>query len=164
VLYIKHDTAFNESFATAVEEAGVERFLTDRDMQDAFKAYSERKQFRRDLMALINATRDDLRTYYAETIDPDEKRLLKEHRVERLTDDLRQLLTESGRDPERWLWAPFNNARLISFSLYEGYLPAFRQMLADCDRDLPCFYAEAVRVSKLDDEGRDAYLVALASR
>jgi len=164
LLYIKHDTGFNESFATAVEESGVERFLADRGMQDAFAAYSERKDFRRAVMTLINDTRDDLQTYYAETIDPDEKRLLKEHRIEQLTEDLRLALVQSGREPESWLWAPFNNARLVSFSLYEGLLPAFRQMLADCADDLPCFYAEARRVSQMDEEARANYLETLVSR
>ncbi len=164
VLYIKNDTAFNESFATAVEEAGLERFLEVRGMQDSYERYRATRQLRRDMMRLINAARDDLRTYYSETIDADEKRLLKEHRIERLTSDLRRLLVAAGEDPERWLWAPFNNARLASFALYEGHLPAFRRMLADCDRDFACFYAEAERVSKLKQAARVDYLEALATR
>lgn len=164
VLYIKDDTAFNEAYASAVEEFGLERFLKSRGMDDAFDRYVETRQFRRDMMRLINAAREDLRTYYSETIDPDEKRLLKEHRIERLTEDLRHTLQQSGRDPQRWLWAPFNNARLASFSLYEGHLPAFRRMLADCNDELQCFYAESERVSELDREARDDYLAALATR
>jgi len=164
LLYIKDDTGFNESFATAVEETGVERFLADREMQDAFGAYSQRKDFRRSVMTLINATRHDLQTYYAETLDPDEKRLLKEYRIEQLTEELRRALEQSGREPDDWLWAPFNNARLVSFSLYDGLLPAFRQMLADCADELQCFYAEARRVSQMDKMARDNHLLALTTR
>lgn len=164
VLYIRDDTGFNESFATAVEEFGVQRYLSDRGMSEAFTDYERQKQFRRDVMDLVNAARDDLRTYYSETIDPDEKRLLKEHRVERLTADLRTLLEREGRDAGAWFQSPFNNARLVSFSLYEGHLPAFRQMLEDCEEDLPCFYGEAQRVSELDPAAREAHLAALATR
>lgn len=161
LLYVRDDTAFNESFATAVEEAGVARYLADRDMAGRFAQFEEQKAFRRELMSLINAARGDLAQYYAETIDPDEKRLLKQHRIERLEADVRLALTRSGRDADGWLRAPFNNARLVSFSLYEGWLPAFRRMLEDCGGKLECFYAEARRVSRLDQEARDARLSAL---
>lgn len=164
VLYIRDDTGFNESFATAVEEFGVQKYLSDRGKGEAFADYSRQKQFRRDVMSLVNAARDDLATYYSETIDPDEKRLLKEHRIERLVADLRTLLEQDGREPGAWLRAPVNNARLVSFSLYEGDLPAFRQMLADCGHELSCFYEEAQRVSELDAPSREAHLAALATR
>ncbi|MDX1516326.1 MAG: aminopeptidase [Woeseiaceae bacterium] len=164
VLYIRDDTAFNESFATAVEEAGVERYLDDRGMSDAFADYQQRKAFRRELMALIDAARSDLQTYYAETLDADEKRLLKQHRLDGLTADIRSLLERQGRDADAWLRLPFNNARLLSFSLYEGRLPAFRRMLDDCGGRLECFYDEAKRVAALDRTERDSYLDALATR
>lgn len=164
VLYIRDDTGFNESFATAVEEYGVQRYLSERGKGEEFADYERQKQFRRDVMRLINAARDDLRIFYSETIDADEKRLLKEHRIERLAADLRAFLEQDGRDADTWLRAPFNNARLVSFSLYEGYLPAFRQMLADCENDLPCFYAAARKVSELDAAAREAHLAVLATR
>ncbi|NNC77276.1 MAG: aminopeptidase [Woeseiaceae bacterium] len=164
VLYVKDDTGFNESFATAVEEFGLQRYLTNRNKSAEYTSYLEQKEFRRELMSLINAARDDLNTYYGESIDPDEKRLLKLHRIERLESDLRELLSRNNRNVEGWMSAPFNNARLASFSLYEGYLPAFRQMLAECNNELECFYGEAKRVSTMKKKNRDAYLAALATR
>ncbi len=161
ILYIKGDTAFNESFATAVEEIGVERYLRHRGMEDAFASYTERKELRRRLMSLVDAARDDLETYYSETIDDDEKRLLKEVRLELLEADLRAELERSGRDADAFLERPFNNARIVSFVLYEGRLSAFRQMLENCGGDLECFYEEARRVSELSPGERDAVLDAL---
>lgn len=164
VLYIKDDTGFNESFATAVEEFGVHRYLSDRGKSDVYATYEGQKAFRRDLMSLINAARVDLSRYYEETIDPDEMRLLKEHRIERIEGDIKALLSKNNRNVAGWMRAPFNNARLASFSLYEGHLPAFRQLLKQCADDLPCFYAEAKRVSTLKKTERDSYLAALATR
>lgn len=161
VLYIKGDTAFNESFATAVEEIGVERYLSHRGMEDAFEGYEERKALRRRLMALVEAARGDLETYYRETIDDDEKRLLKEHRLEILTAELRVELERSGRDADGFLARPFNNARIVSFALYEGRLPEFRRLLDNCGGELGCFYDEAKRISELDPEARDALLDGL---
>ncbi len=161
VLYIKGDTAFNESFATAVEEIGVERYLRQRGMEDLYDSYEERKELRRRLTALVEAARADLETYYTETIDDDEKRLLKEHRFEMLEADLRAELEQSGRDADAFLARPFNNARTVSFALYEGRLPEFRRLLDNCGGDLTCFYAEVRRISALEPDERNAALDAL---
>ncbi len=161
VLYIKGDTAFNESFATAVEEIGIERYLIQRGMQDLYASYEERKELRRSLTALVEAARADLETYYGETLDDDEKRLLKEDRFDRLEADLRTLLEQSGRDADAFLARPFNNARTVSFALYEGRLPEFRRLLDNCGGDLDCFYDEVRRISALAPDERNAELDAL---
>lgn len=161
VLYIKGDTAFNESFATAVEEFGVERYLRRRGMEELYASYEERRELRRRLTAQVEAARADLETYYGETIDDDEKRLLKEDRFERLEADLRALLEQSGRDADAFLARPFNNARTVSFALYDGRLPEFRQLLENCGGELSCFYDEVRRISELDEAERNAALDAL---
>ncbi len=163
VVYIRDDTAFNESFATAVAEAGIRRYLRDRDREDALQSYEERRTLTRELMALLTTAREDLGRLYDSAAGDAEKRLLKADRIEALTADVRTLLERYGRDPDTWLWAPFNNARLASFSVYEGHLPAFRRMLADCDGAFRCFLAEVERVADLDREARDTYLASMGS-
>ena len=164
VLYVKDDTGFNEAFASAVEEFGVERFLASRDSGELYASYLERKALRQQLTAKLQEAREDLRTYYLETLDDDEKRLLKEHRLEQLGNEVRTLLNSAGRNPDAWLALPLNNARLLSVSLYEEHVPAFRAMLANCAEELACFYAEARRISRFERAERDAYLEELATR
>ena len=164
VLYIKDDTGFNESFATAVEEFGIERFLDARGESDDFATYQAQKSFREALVKLVVDARADLRVLYESDLDANGMREQKTARIDELTGDLRILLEEHGFDANAWLSQPFNNARLASFALYEGRVPAFRAMLASCDDDLECFYAEAKRVSRLDAAERDAYLDALQER
>lgn len=163
VLYIADDTGFNESFATAVEEIGLERFLRARESGPAFAAYEERRQRRRELMELVNAARADLQIFYNETLDDDEKRLLKENRLERLQSDIAELLGTHGIDSVALL-SPWNNAKLLSFNLYEGWLPAFRRVYELCDCEIMCFYDESRRLSELERAERERYLESLASR
>ena len=158
VLYIRDDTAFNESFATAVEEIGVERFLAAGGIDADFDRYRERKHFRRRLMRLVDAARADLESLYDEPLDPRQMRTRKAWRIATLTQQVREMLADTGRDAEAWLEQPFNNARIASFALYEGWLPAFREMLARCAGVLACFYAEAERVSQLEKTEREAFL------
>ena len=162
VLYVKGDTGFNESFATAVEEFGMQRWLSSRGQHDDIAAYRERRELRQDLMALVASARDDLRTVYAAADSDEDKRRRKRARLEQLARVASARLEQSGRDPARWLRGELNNARLASMALYEGHLPAFRALLADCDEDLRCFYAQAGDLAKLKKPARDAALAALA--
>ena len=154
VLYIKGDTGFNESFATAVEEVGIERWLAARDLKSEIGAYQERRNLRRHLIEIVTAARTDLTIIYSEEIDDVAMRTLKEQRLDALSREVAGEFKQAGRDASSWLSSGLNNARLASMALYDGRLPAFRVMLDRCNDELACFYDEARRLSKLGvDEG-----------
>jgi predicted aminopeptidase len=161
VLYIKGDTAFNESFATAVEEFGIERWLTGRGLESEIASYKERHDLRRRLIELVDAVRSDLDEVYAKSIDEEEKRASKERLLGELAETISVEFLQSGRDASAWLENGLNNARLASMALYDGHLPAFREMLRQCDSELDCFYSAATHLSKIDKEQRDLDLAAL---
>lgn len=162
VLYVKGDSGFNESFATAVEEFGVTRWLAKHGGPGDPADYERERQVRQDLMQLVAIAREDLQALYDEEIDEAGKRRGKSARLAQLARDAATLLEQSGRDPSGWLDGELNNARLVSLTLYEGRLPAMRALLARCGEDLGCFYREATRLSELDSAERDAKLDALA--
>lgn len=162
VLYIKGDSAFNESFATAVEEFGVQRWLQSNRQEDDFAVYLERRELQQELMMLVAAARDDLRAHYSASVGDDEKRRLKEARLQRLSTDVGEVLSAAGRDGASWLSGELNNARLVSMTLYEGRLPSFRALLSRCAEDIRCFYTKATELSKLEKSSRDSALDELA--
>ena len=164
VLYIKDDTAFNESFATAVEEIGIERWLAAKGRPGDMDAYRAGKALRRRLVDLVNAARDDLADYYGREIDPDTMRQLKSARLEQLAFDVSAELRAAGRSENHWLTGKLNNARLLPMSLYDGQVPAFLALYADCGSKLECLYEEAAEIAALEQEDRDARLDALAAR
>ena len=162
VLYVKDDSAFNESFATAVEEAGIRRWLGARNDADALAAYNDARRLRRDLMALVAAVRDALQAIYESDLSDDDKRREKRARLDALAADAARLMQAAGREPSGWLTGELNNARLVSMTLYEGRLPAFRALLAECDGAFACFYDAAARLADLDAAQRSERLDALA--
>lgn len=164
LLYIKDDTAFNESFATAVEEVGIKRWLEQRGRHDEMAAYRKRKELHRRLVRLADVAGRDLNAYFSETLDPDEKRLLKEHRLELLSANVAAELQEAGRTQDHWLSGKLNNAHLIPMTLYEGRVPAFRALLAACHEDIECFYSQSRMLSGLDKPERESRLDELASQ
>jgi len=143
VLYVKDDSGFNESFATAVEEFGVQRWLESRGQVEDIAAYRKSRQLRQDLMSLVADARVDLDELYASNLDDGGKRLQKEARLHSLEEDAEALLQRNGRNSTKWLKGGLNNARLVSMTLYEGRLPEFRALLDQCDQRIECFYDES---------------------
>ncbi len=164
VLYVKGDTALNESFATAVEEFGMQRWLASRGQHEQIERYASRRAFRGELMALVADARRDLGRLYARPLRDDEKRRLKRQRLERLRRDLDARLEASGRSESSWPGDELNNARLASLALYDKHLPAFRALFGQCEEDFRCFYERASEIANLDERRRAAALAALAAR
>jgi predicted aminopeptidase len=143
LLYVKGDTAFNESFATAVEEFGIERWLASRDPNAEMEKYRDTRRLRERLMQLVATARTDLEEIYAESIDAAEMRLAKSARLKLLEAVMKHEFEESGRQVPAWVGGGLNNARLASMALYHGRLPEFRELLAECNDDIRCFYVAA---------------------
>ena len=164
VLYIRDDTRFNESFATAVEEIGIERWLAANGRPEQMAAYRAQKALHRRLVDLVDAARGDLADYYGRDIDADAKRALKSGRLAQLQADVRAELRAAGRGEQHWLTGELNNARLLPMSLYDVQVPAFLALYEDCGSELDCLYEEAAQIAALERRERDARLAALAAR
>lgn len=174
VVYVRDDTTFNESFATAVEEAGVERWIaaqagTPRHaalLADEARSERLRVAFKR----LVREARADLEALYASDLAPEDKRARKAAILGRLRAGYEAAKAgEAGLAAyDRW-FAGYegqgpNNASLASVGLYDDQLPAFRALLAEVGGDLPAFYARVRALAKLPRSQRDAALDALAPR
>ena len=152
VLYVKGDTGFNESFATAVEEFGVLRWLQYTGRELEYENYLASREFREQLMVMINRTRGDLESLYARDISEDEKREIKRRRLMSFAEHANAFAKHHGRDVSGWLGNIPNNAHLVSTTLYQGRLPEFRELLATCDDDLECFYEKARSLAEQEKE------------
>lgn len=152
-LYVKGDTEFNESFATAVAETGMKRWLRRRGDAAAHERWRERRERRDALARLVSEAIGDLKRLYAEDLPATDMRHRKRQRFGRLAADSSDLSGRNGGFTEG-----LNNARLVSFSLYRGSVPAFLELLGSCDGELPCFYAEAERLAALPADERHAAL------
>ncbi len=163
VVYAKNDTAFNESFATAVEEAGLRQWLAARGAENEMIRYEDRRRLSEDIMFLVSGARADLETLYASELPDDEKRQSKKDRLGVLSEQIAARLREEGSGDGHWLQGELNNASLVPMALYEGQLPAFQALLAQCDGEFVCFYAAVGRLAELPRSDRQARLEALVS-
>ena len=160
-LYIKGDSTFNESFASAVAVIGMRRWLAKTGQPGRFEAYSGRNALRDSLMELVRTARDTLRELYASDQDTLSKRRQKRAILDALSASAQARIDANGGGSS-WLAPPLNNARLASLALYDGRLDAFLAIFAECDEDLDCFYARAESLANSDEAERNRVLDALS--
>ena len=145
VLYTKDDTVFNESFATAVERLGGERWLAQAD-EATRTEYARFDGRRRDFRALTLATRQQLQTLYADTALDDTTKHLRKAAV--MADFRRRYealkASWSGHAGyDTWV-ARANNAAFGAQAAYDELVPAFEALFEREGRDFARFY-DAVR-------------------
>jgi predicted aminopeptidase len=173
VVYVKNDTAFNESFAVAVERAGVRRWLVAQDRQAELAAFLAGRERREEFIALIAAARARLERIYAEesvaegsTAEGIESRRAKKRAAfDELKREYAALKARWGgfSGYDRILGAEPNNALLVSLNAYSKYVPGFERILEGAGGDLPRFYAAVKRIAALPEQERSGCLEAQAA-
>ena len=164
VVYVQGDSQFNESFASAVEEAGVERWLSgygNEAMRANYLQFSARKK---QFLKLLLACRRDLEANYASHASAAEKRAQKARLFDQLKADYQLLKASWGgfAGYVRFFAEPLSNAHLASIATYNDFIPAFRALLAR-EKTFPKFYAAAKALADLDKKERHKRLEAMAA-
>lgn len=126
----------------------MERWLERRGETEQLDDWHSRRALRADFTELVGLARADLKTLYASQRSVAEKRTMKQARLDEFAASATQLFSNAGRPAPGWLQSELNNARLVSTTLYHGQLLEFRELLATCNGDLPCFYSEATRLAE----------------
>ena len=159
VAFAKGDTVFNESFATAVERVGGERWLRDHAGAQAREDDERRSARRREFRALTARYRGRFEVLYGSAASDAEKRAGKAALLAQLRVDHEALKRErwggySGYDG--W-FARANNASFGVLAAYNELVPNFERLFEREGRDFPRFYAEVKRLAALPlDERRKA--------
>ncbi|WP_420476870.1 aminopeptidase [Noviherbaspirillum sp. ST9] len=159
VVYVAGDSRFNESFAVAVEEAGVERWMAvygDEKTRRAYAAYEGRK---RDFLALLMKHRKQLQENYERDVSDDEKRQEKASIFKSLKDEYLVLKESWGgySGYDRWFAEPLSNAHLSAIATYHDFVPGFKAMLAK-QKTLDKFYDAVRQLATLDKDERHRQL------
>jgi predicted aminopeptidase len=164
VVYVAGDSQFNESFASAVEQAGVEAWLErfgNPAMSDAYDRYKARKS---DFLALLLRYRGELERTYKSMESDQYKRATKGRLFIALQDDYQVLKANWGgyAGYDRFFAEPLSNAHLASVATYNDLVPAFRVLLRR-EKTWQGFYGAVNRLAALDKDKRHLALKRLAA-
>ncbi len=167
VVYARDDTAFNESFATAVEELGVERWLATRGspLGDGERAAYERaRSEERVFSGLLLGARAELADLYASALPEAEKLARKRAALDRLAAAIAAALDDGrlGAGYAPWRARVWNNADLAAVADYTLWVPALRALF-ERSGGFAAFYAAARELAGLEAGARRRQLEALAA-
>jgi len=163
--YLPGDTAFNESYATFVEQEGLRQWRASRGLPPPDPGREARYQQFRDLLL---TTRADLAKLYAQPLTPVAMRVAKAERFARLRADYQRLrATPAWREDRRfdgWMNQPLNNARLVPYGLYEQWVPAFAALYAQHPGNWPAFFHRVRLLGERPATEREQALRALLAQ
>jgi predicted aminopeptidase len=162
-LYVKDDTVFNESFATAVEQEGLRRWQQATQDPQIYSDYITGYRLQEKFVQLILHYRRLLETLYRTDASSSAKRDKKASIFAGLRDEFERLNTkETGFSVYAdWIYHGLNNAKIGSVAAYHEFVPAFQKMLAQSNGDLDQFYQACRQLGKKEKAERHRILKAL---
>lgn len=163
VVYVQNDTAFNESFATAVERLGGARWLA-RSTEQARADYANFDSRRRAFRALTRSTRERLRAIY------EDAELSDGAKLQRKAVAMSEFKQQYERLKAGWNgyagYDPFvtraNNASFAAQAAYDEWVPAFEALFEREGRDFARFYDAVRALARQTKDERQAALRELA--
>ncbi|MEJ2535119.1 MAG: aminopeptidase, partial [Gammaproteobacteria bacterium] len=160
-IYVRGDTAFNESYARFVELEGVAAWLTAGGKTGEADAWRRRQRLTDAFLELLTGTRSALGALYAVGGEPAELRLEKAGILEQLQANYRRDFGDpaTGNGPwDGFFEPPPNNADLALLAQYEDGRCAFAALFRDRGSDWREFHAAVESIARRDDAARRDWL------
>lgn len=156
ILYVKDDTAFNESFATAVEQEGLRRWQAATDDSEGYEKWLLKQQEHRMFTDLVSKYRAQLEALYERELPMSAKRKQKAEVFNQMRTEFSNLKSAYGAMTayDAWFNRPLNNAQLISVSTYQDWVPAFGRILAESEGNLTQFYQKCRKLAENEPSER----------
>lgn len=161
LIYVKGDTAFNESFATFVQREGLRQWRTHRGLPAVDgTADAMADGFTR----LVLDLRARLKKLYASGLDTEAMAAGKQREIAAFRQRYVHWRDADWHGDSRydvWVAKPINNARLVPFGLYDAWVPAFATLFAQAADNWPAFYRRVRDLARESRARRDAQMRAL---
>lgn len=156
--YLKGDTRFNESLATAVAREGVRRWLAAYGDPAQIHVMEQRDQAQRAFLTLVGNTRQRLQSLYASGLPAEQMRQARQQILAELRHDYQSALqvTPALAGYQEWFAGPLNNAQLNMVSDYHDQVPLFEAALLECGGHWPCFWRQVKKLARLSPAERAA--------
>ena len=146
--YLKGDTMFNESFATAFAQKSVQLWLKEKGEEKRLENYRQKLKRRDEFRSLLQETKNELNLIYKNT-NNDSAVILQKRKQDLMQSfkatciDLRKKWNKP-KSLESWIDEEVNNAKMAASSVYLLKVPYFNQLWEQANQD-PKTYLETVK-------------------
>jgi len=160
ILYVKDDTAFNESFATLVEQEGLRRWQHASGSKRIYGEYLRQRRRREQFVQLIMHYHQKLELLYQTDLTPSEKKVRKTTIFSELRNEFNHLKTLqvelSAYDV--WMNQSLNNAKISGVVAYHDFVPAFQKMLTENMGEMNQFFEACRQLTQKNKDERHQIL------
>jgi len=159
-LYLKGDTAFNESFATAVEQEGLKRWQVQTQASYRYRDYLAKYRRQQQFIQLIMHYRRMLEALYQSDASPLKKREQKAAIFSALRGEFDRLKSSKNgwAAYDNWMNHSLNNAKIASVAAYHDFVPAFQKLLLENDGNMIQFYKACRKLARETQDERHRIL------
>ncbi len=158
VMYLKDDSAFNEGFATAVEIAGVEKWISQNHNEEKFNDYAKQREDNNQITEMVLGFRNQLVNLYAESAESDLAK--SKSKLFQIMKTKYERLQDAGRGTrfyDWWFGLDLNNAHLSAISTYHRLVPAYLAVMSQSE-SMNDFFNTIETQGKLPKSKRDKWL------
>ncbi len=156
-VWVKGDTAFNESFASFVAQAGTRAWFQRRERMEEFDAYRASALEWRRLRDLLIAAKATLQVAYTNP-NKHQRGVDKQRILEALRACYIDKRDRLGRGRYDAVLEHVNNAYFVSIGTYEDYQPGFEALFQEVDGDWSAFLDAVETLAELAESERHARL------
>lgn len=166
-LYFPGDSRFNESLATAVEQAGLKQWMEQKGNLERYTHYQTDADRQQQFIHLVSSYKEKLDQFYrsSEQLDVTTRREGKKQLFAALNVEYQKLKTSwngyAGYDA--WFNTNLNNAKISSVSTYYDLTPLFSRLLEKEMFNYDHFFKTLEPLKKFSPEQRIAQLKALTN-
>jgi predicted aminopeptidase len=148
LIYVKGDTAFNESYAMFVQNQGLKEWHRSRGEPEG----DDHGQAMDDgFTQLVLDLRDRLKKLYASGASSTDMAAGKAREIEHFREQYAAWRDKNWPGDHRydgWVASPINNATLLPFGLYDQWLPSFAVLFKQANGQWSDFYARVRALAK----------------
>ena len=158
-VFVKGETGFNEAYATAVERAGVRRWLRHNNDPETLAAWETSRRREAQFNEMLLQARSELEALYAGNMKSDAMRAGKRAIFDALRQRHARWTEEKGDDRfVSWMQQDLNNAHLALLATYEAGTDAFADLLAECNGDFDRFHQAVERLAEAGRKTRAEFM------
>jgi predicted aminopeptidase len=161
-IYLKNNTTFNESFATAIANQGVILWASSRSTS----LISPKENMEPELIRLVVDTQQKLQSLYSSDQTLDSKLIRKKEYFKNLETQYELLKKNWGGSQiyDAWMTKEWNNAKILTIGTYYDYVPYFNAVINSCGRDFEKVYKAITELSLLNKSLREDVFKAFEAK
>ena len=158
IVYIKNDTAFNESFAVFVEQEGLRQFLGESKnstfiegtVEKTYQWYLSARKDRRLFRRLVKATFEKMEILFAGKLTEAKKLRKKQELFAEMSENYKIHKKDfEVLSYDSWFAKKLNNTHLLGVRRYNSQVDKFARLFEENSQQWPQFFEAVRKLSKL---------------